>query len=192
MFRFDAYKHLMSSICFAILLIFSMGIHSEAQAAPYEALRNEVARMASQIPPEDRYAVVVLDPVVDREELQDCLGSRLSEAIIQVLYEFGFTLIERDLFFEEQISQELKIKHFAVSKIAERIGATSIFAGTVNIEHEAIRVTYRMTRMETSEIIGILSGSLSKKELTDCFLKNDLAPPTLGIYPFITEPRRIR
>ena len=184
------HKHLLNPFCLAILLIIPTGIHSEARDVPYEGLRNEVARMACQIPPEDRYAVAVLAPVVDRDELQDCIGRPLAEAVIQVLHEFQFTLIERGLFFGEGINQDLRMKPSA-AKIAERIGAKSIFTGTVNIDHENIRVTYRMTRVETMEIIGVLSCSLSKKEFTDCFLKYDLRPPTRGIYTDIPEPRRM-
>jgi len=169
-----------------------MGIHSEAWGAQYEGLRNEVARMACQIPPEDRYAVAVLDPVVDREELQDCIGSPIAEAIIQVLYEFQFALIEGDLFLGKGMNRGVRMKPSTVSKIGLRFGAKVVFSGTVNIDHETIRITYRITRIETMEIIGILSCSLSKKEFMDCFLKYDLAPPTLGIYHLLPEPRRIR
>ena len=191
MFRFDAYKHLMHSICLASLLIIPMEIHSEARDGPYEDLRNEVARMACQIPPEDRYAVVVMDPVVDREDLQDCIGRPLAEAVIHVLHEFQFILIEGGLFFGEGINRDIRMKPSAVSKIAERIGARSIVTGSVNIDHENIRVSYWMTRIETMEIIGVLSCSLSKKEFTDCFLKYDLSPPTVGTYSLLPEPRRI-
>jgi len=178
-------------VCFAILLIISAGIHSEAQDFPYEDLRNEVARMASQIAPEDRYAVAVMEPVVDRVELQDCIGRPLAETIVQVLWEFQFALIERSFFLEDRTKPGLRLDPSAISKIGEKIGAMSIFTGTVDIDHETIRVAYRMTRVETMEIIGIISCSLSKKEFTDCFLKYDLSPPTLGIYQLLPEPRRI-
>lgn len=192
MFRFGAHKHLVSSICLAILFTFSLESHSEGRDAPFEDLMNQVARMACQIPPEDRSAVAVLAPVVDREGLQDCIGRPVVEAVIQVLHEFQFSLMERGLYSGEGINRDVKMKPSAVSRIAKRIGARSVLAGTVATDHEDIRVTYQMTRIEPMEIIGVFSCSLSKREFTDCLLKYDLSPPTLGIYPLFPEPRRIR
>lgn len=191
MSRLGMHRHFMISFSLAVLLIIPRESYSEARDAPYETLRGEVARMACQIPPEDRYGLAVLAPVADWEELQDCIGRPLTEAVIQVLLEFQFTLIERGLFSGEGISRVPRMTPCEVSKNAERIGARSILTGSVNIDHENIHLTYRMTRIETMEIMGALSCSLSKKEFTDCFLKYDLSPPRLGIYSLLPEPRRI-
>ena len=140
-----------------------------------------------------RHPVAVLDRPYTLQELQACIGRPLSEAIMQVLWEFQFTLVERRLFLGdgERINRNGRLDTSVISKIAEKTGARSILAGSAHIDDEFIRVTYWMIRVETMEIIGMVSGDLSREEFMGCFLEYDLKPPDRGICTDIPETKRI-
>jgi len=188
--RFIVCTYLIYSLGPVILLMIPVMCNADAQSFQYESLINEVARMACQIPPKDRYAVAVMDPAVDRKELQNCIGRPLAETMVQVLWEFRFTLVKKRLFSETLNWRSRQVKK-KIMEIGRNTGARSILFGEVDIEDETVRVAYRMIKIETMEIIGNLSCTLTKKEFKDCFLVYDLTPPKLGIFTHLPQPRRI-
>jgi hypothetical protein len=174
------------------IFILTFWTRADAQVFSYEPLMSEVAKMACQIPPEDRNRVAVMEPVVDRRELQDCIGRSLAEVVIQVLWEFQFALIENEPLPGKFTGDSPRLDRDTVSEIGRRAGARSICIGTVDIDHDTIHVAYRMMRLETMEIIRVVSCILSKKEFANCFLLDDLTSPTVGAIILLPEPRRLR
>jgi len=175
-----------------VIFILTFWTRVDAQVFSHEHLKSEVAKMACQVPPEDRNGVAVMEPVVDRRELQDCIGRSLAEAVIQVLWEFQFTLIENEPLPSNFTGDNPRLDRYKVSEIGRTAGARSIFIGTVDIDHDTIHLACRMMRLETMEIIGVVSCILSKKEYANCFLLDDLTPPTVGAIILLPEPRRLR
>jgi len=144
------------------------------------------------IHPEDRNGVAVMVPVVDQNELQDCIGRPLAEAVIQVLWEFQFVLIANEPLHGRISVNGPRLDRHTIAEIGRKTGAKSLFVGTVNIDHNRIHLTCRMIRVETMEIIGVASISFPKKEFASCFLLYDLSPPALGALILLPEPRRLR
>lgn len=175
-----------------ILLFIAIGTSVNAQVFSNDRLSGEVAKMACQIRPEDRKGVAVLVPVVDRNELQDCIGRPLAEAVIRVLWEFQFVLIENEPLFDGISANGPRVDRKSVTEIGRKTGARSLLIGEVGYDHDRVHLTYRMVRVETMEIIGFASCSFPKRAFAGCFLLHDLSPPTWGALILLPEPRRLR
>lgn len=193
MLVFIVHKYVVTSLCLsAVFFSFSCVIGAEARDTPYEELKDAVAKMACRIPPQDRHAVAVLDPVVTPKGLQACVATPVVEAIMQVLYEFQFTLIERSFVAKGFINRSMKMRPSSDVSFWNSVGAKAVFKGTVTVKGDAMCVTYRLMKLDTNRIIGMLTCRLPKTVFADCFLAYDLLPPTPGMFLLLPNPRRIR
>lgn len=181
--RSCGYKSFLAAVGLSVFLVFSAGDLGSAEKPTQDIFINEVARMACQIPLEDRY-VVVFDPAVDTAELQNCIEEQLEKKIVQVLLDFQFSLVEK-------MKGDYPLDSYEIRAIGRRTGARAVLMGQINVAPGKIRVTYRMIRIETMEIIGVASCRLPKEDFGDCFVLFDLAPPTPGDGNYLPAPRRV-
>jgi len=117
-----SYKNIAISISIIIIAVINVEM-SCAQEYPYESFRNEVAKMACQIPPDKRKSVALTDLRLDREELQGCIGKPLTETMIEVLREFQFTVIEKAPLFKEASNRNTSHDHLSSPESWKNIGA---------------------------------------------------------------------
>ncbi len=189
---FIVHKYVVTSLCLSVVFTISCVIGAEARDTSYEELKGAIAKMACSILPQDRRAVAVLDPVVTPKGLQACVATPVVEAIMKVLYEFQFTLIERSLLAKGAINRSTKMKPSSDASFWNSVGAKAVFKGAVTVEGDAICVTYRLMKLDTNRIIGMLTCRLPKTVFADCLLAYDLLPPTPGMFLLLPNPRRIR
>jgi len=189
-------RNLIYAVFISLLSVIFVWHKARSQDFRVPELKNEIAKMVCQIQPRDRSSIAVMELRVDRKDLQDCIGKPITEAIIEVLWKFHFTLVERGPFYRKMINQEISLQNSplmdtsTIAKLGKRIGAKSILTGNIKIGHKFIHVVCRITKVETMAIMGLASCKIPKKDFQDCLLLHELDPPIVGFDDFLPKPRK--